>query len=125
MKWVTLSESGVCASCLRLAPEHLRPAETIVSPLAGNNSMMLCDWCSVTRRVSRLGQRLRRDEPSTHLLTIVMHAILLYLVWLMGGAHDEDEELVECRVTSVKWAVLCPDPCAIPLYKSKAMQPAA
>ena len=96
---------GVCTSCSRMAPDHHTPMETIVAPLRGNNAVLLCDWCSRTRRVHRLGQRLSPTEPSHYLLLLIMHAILHWLLWLLGRSHDEDEELVEYEVHPDFWGM--------------------
>ena len=85
---------GICAACLRTTPADLWPVPEPVAPYPGNPGFVFCEWCSLTHRIGRLGRRLSREHPSYHLLRMLLLSVFRHLVWLLAGAHDEDEELI-------------------------------
>jgi hypothetical protein len=94
---------GICAVCLRTAPADLRPVPEPVAPYHSNHGLVFCEWCSLTHRIGRLGRRLSRQHPSYHLLRALLSSVLSHLVWLLEGAHDEDEELISYEALPEFW----------------------
>jgi hypothetical protein len=101
---------GICAACLRTTPAHLRPVPEPVASYPGDPDFVFCEWCSLTHRIGLLGRRLSREHPSYRLLLSLLSSVLQHLVWLLAGAHDEEEELISYEAHPEFWNARESDP---------------